>query len=229
MSKIIFKTNKKIDFQNHLIQMKWRDKTGFKYNEKDIEYFRSLENSKDTKEQWNRFEEYSKYFYSKENKENVHEIIDFYQDSWNKVEDVYISKMEEIHKNYFFYNVVLGVLSTSPGGWGFNLKGDNPWFACPNKKNERFLKVAMHEIMHGFFIKYFREKCKKNFGLSNNQLWDVQESLTVLLNIELSDILPQEDLGYPQHQELREEIKKIWLKTKDIDETLNHICKNIRK
>lgn len=229
MSKLIFKTNKKIDFQNHLIQMKWRDKTGFKYNEKAITYFKSLENSKDTQEQWSKFEEYSKDFYSEENKSNIEDILNFYQESWDKVENIYIKKMEEIHKNKFPYDVVSGILSTSPGGWGFNLKGDNPWFACPNKKNERFIKVAMHEIMHGFFIEYFREKYKKDFNLNDNQLWDVQESLTILLNIELSDILPQEDLGYPQHQKLREEIKKIWLKTKDINETLDHICKIVKK
>lgn len=65
MNKLILKIDKKIDFRNHLIQMKWRDKTGFKFRDKDIEYFNSLENSKDTQEQWKKFEKHSADFYNR--------------------------------------------------------------------------------------------------------------------------------------------------------------------
>ncbi len=229
MNKLIFKIDKKIDFQNHLIQMKWRDKTGFKFSEEKKRYFDSLENSKDTQEQWNKFEEYSKDFYTEENKSNIEDILNFYQELWGKVEDIYINKMEEIHGKKFPYKVISGVLSTSPGGWGVNLKGDNPWFACPNKIDKKFIKVAMHEIMHGFFQIYFMEDYANKFKLDNNQIWTLQESLTILLNIELGDIMPGPDLGYPQHQELRKEVKKIWLETKDINKVLGDICEIIKK
>ncbi|MBU1557785.1 hypothetical protein KKC45_02380 [Patescibacteria group bacterium] len=229
MKKLIFKIDKKIDFRNHLIQMNWRDKTGFKFSEKDLSYFNSLENIKDIQEQWKEFKKYSADFYSDENKDNINEILNSYQKSWDEVEDIYIKKMEDIHKQKFPYESVFGVLSTSPGGWGFNFNEDEPWFACPNKIDKKFIKVAMHEIMHGFFIEYFREKYKKDFNLNDNQLWDVQESLTILLNIELGDILPEPDMGYPQHQELREEVKETWLETRDISKILNHICEIVKK
>lgn len=229
MSKLFFRIDKKIDFQNHLIQIKWRDKTNFKYNEKDINYFESIEISKNIQEQWEKFEEYSKDFYSEENKSNRDDILSFYQSSWGEVENIYINKMEEIHKNKFPYKIIYGILSTSPRGWGFNLKGENPWFACPNDRSDRFLKIAMHEIMHVFFIEYFREEYKIKFNLNDNQLWDIQESLTVLLNIELSNILPEPDLGYPQHKKLREEVTQVWLETRNIDDVLDSLCKNLKK
>ncbi len=229
MSKLIFKIDKKIDFQNHLIQLKWRDKTGFKFNDKNIEYFESLENSKNEHEQWEKFEKYSADFYSEKNKENIQEILTFYQKSWNEVEDIYIKKMEEIHDRKFPYENISAILSTSPGGWGVHLKGNNPWFACPNRIDKKFIKVAMHEIMHGFFQIYFMKDYANKFNLDNNQIWTLQECLTILLNVELGDILPEPDMGYPQHQELREEVKKIWIETKDIDKVLEHLCKIIKK
>ncbi len=220
MSKVIFGTNKDKDFRNHLIQLRWRNKTGFTYSPAESEYFDSLERCKDELEQWKLFEDYSREYYLEDNKQTINSVLSYFQTLWNNVEEVYVKKMEEMHNKVFPYKTVYGYLSTSPGGWGFNLNKKNPWFACPNKKNDKFLKVAMHELMHGFFIEYFRDDLKEKYRLTDNKLWDIQESLTVLLNIELGDILPHKDLGYPQHKELREEVKSVWLETSDIDEVL---------
>lgn len=229
MSKLLFKIDKDIDFQNHLIQVRWRFKAGAVFDEEGEKYMDSLENSENKEEQREKFEKYSSDFYSEKNKENVKEIITYLQNSWNEIEDIYLKKMERIHKKEFPYEKVFGVLSTTPWGWGINLRGDSPWFACPNKKSSRAIKIAMHEIMHGFFQKYFLEDVKKKFNLNMDEIWTVQESLTVLLNVELYEILPELDMGYLPHQELREKISQIWIKTNDLDKVLEYLCNTIKK
>ncbi len=228
MSKLIFKIDKEIDFKNHLIQVHWRDQTGFDFNENDKKYFDAIENSKDIQEQWELFEKYSAEFYNEENRENVEYVVEQLQELWDVVEDKYIKKMEKIHGREFPYETIYGVLSTTPKGWGFNFNGGRLWFACLNKVDRRTVDIAMHEIMHAFFIKYFREEYKEKFELNDRQLWMVQESLTVILNLEVGDLRFTEDRGYPHHQELRKKVKESWLKYKKMDEMLDEICQIVK-
>ena len=53
----------------------------------------------------------------------------------------------------------------------------------------------------------------------------MKESLTVLLNVVCGDLFPdnQTDLGYSQHQEMREKILKLWTEKQDIEYVWNGI------
>jgi len=228
MSKLIFKIDKEIDFKNHLIQAHWREQTRFDFKESDKKYFDAIESSKNTQGQWELFEKYSAEFYNEENKENTKRIVKQLQKLWDKVESKYIRKMEEVHDREFPYETIYGVLSTTPRGWGFNFNGDEPWFACLNKVDRRTIDIAMHEIMHSFFIKYFREEYKEKFELSDNQIWMVQESLTIILNLEVGDLRFADDTGYPPHQELRKKIKESWLKGKEFNKVLDEVCQIVK-
>lgn len=66
-----------------------------------------------------------------------------------------------------------------------------------------------HELMHFLFHEHFWEECQKA-GLTEPQIHDLKESLTVLLNPILEKRgLPLEK-GYPNHLELRAKLKELW-------------------
>ena len=81
------------------------------------------------------------------------------------------------------------------------------------------MDTAMHELMHFMFQKYYYKTCEEK-GLSKEQMWDVKESFTVLLNLEFSDLRFQTDDGYFTHKKLREIIKNSWEKDRDFDKAL---------
>ena len=76
--------------------------------------------------------------------------------------------------------------------------------------------------MHFMFHKYYDKVCEEK-GLSPNQMWDVKEAFSVLLNIEFNQFRFQSDGGknHPIHFKLREMIKKSWEKNHDFDKVLD--------
>jgi hypothetical protein len=49
-------------------------------------------------------------------------------------------------------------------------------------------KVFAHELMYLFFHCYFEDYCLEK-GLSKQQISDLKESLTIILNVELEDLI----------------------------------------
>lgn len=98
---------------------------------------------------------------------------------------------------------------------------------CPYNEKDGWFMVSMwhsipfsitticHEIMHLQFLHYYREYLRKR-GLKKEQIEDLKESLTFLLNEPGFDqIILCPDTGYPAHRELRKKLKSIWSKNKD--------------
>lgn len=75
----------------------------------------------------------------------------------------------------------------------------------------------MHELWH--FYTWYKFGFEWEEKLGKEKYNNLKESLTVLLNVECVNLLKEKvyDNGYPQHQELRKNILKIWNKNKDID------------
>ena len=146
------------------------------------------------------------------------------EDMWNLVEERYFNKVEQIHKNKFPFEVIYGILSTTPMFYGYDFNKQNPWFACSIESPLKAIHTAMHEIMHVFFNQYFKEKYKEKFELNEEQLFMVKESLTILLNLEFKEIRIFMDIGKNGHEKLRENIKENWLKYKDIEKVLDEAC-----
>jgi hypothetical protein len=69
--------------------------------------------------------------------------------------------------------------------------------------------VFYHELMHFIFHEYFWWICRK-VGLSEPQIHDLKESMTVLLNPILERHGLPLDKGYPKHQALRAKLKELW-------------------
>ena len=89
------------------------------------------------------------------------------------------------------------------------------------------IDVAMHELMHFMFHRYYDRICEEE-GLTKNEMWDVKESFTVLLNLEFDDLRFQPDNGYPQHVKLREAIKESWQKNHDFDTALKSAIEYVK-
>jgi len=76
--------------------------------------------------------------------------------------------------------------------------------------------TIMHELFHFWTGWVFYEEVESG-RMTKEQYNAVKESLTELINAECDDLLGDSyDAGYPQHQEIRSMIRKVWLETKDI-------------
>jgi hypothetical protein len=159
---------------------------------------------------------------------NKDKLISLTQDinkEWVKIEEKFIKKLEEIHKFPFTFTSIKGVLSAA-GRFGYNM--NEGWFAADMFGNKFVcMDVATHELMHFMFHKYYDKICEEN-ELSKNQMWDVKESFTVLLNLECDNFRFRLDQGYSPHKDLREVIKKSWEQNHDFNKTLEDALKYVK-
>ena len=72
-----------------------------------------------------------------------------------------------------------------------------------------FPNTASHEIMHIEFLKKYKQYCL-NKKLTETQIQNLKEILTVLLNEDLVDYLYLTDRGYDSHKQIRKEVLKIY-------------------
>ena len=149
------------------------------------------------------------------------------QEYWDSIEEVYFNHLADRMQLESFYNVkeLVGYLSTRYGsGYNYN---DN-WFAVSvHKGTLGNTLTAMHEIMHIFFYKRWWQFCKEQ-GLEDKNIWDVKEAVTVLLNLWFKYQVIDIDLGYQEHTNLRKNIKKWFLETRDFKATLLKACDYIK-
>lgn len=97
---------------------------------------------------------------------------------------------------------------------------------CPYSIHDNFFYVslqstqarrtAMHELWH--FYTWYGLGADQEDKLGKQKYNDQKEALTVLLNVECKDLLPDgmTDAGYPQHQEIRQRILEYWEKDRNI-------------
>lgn len=88
-------------------------------------------------------------------------------------------------------------------------------------------RTIMHELWHFYTWQRFGSDYETRLGKQKYN--DIKEALTVLLNIECADLLPEgvTDTGYPQHKELREKIAKVWKDMKDIEKVWAELENNL--
>jgi hypothetical protein len=225
MSVVFFGIDKKIDFKNHLIGI--RTYKQLPPSSPDFNYLKKLDESDENKK-YSVFLEKTKWFYEPKNKKFRSLLIKQTQEAWNLVEKKYINKLEKIHNRKFPYKKIYGVLSTA-NRFGYNCFELKKWFACNCNSPVRCSDTATHELMHFMFHYYFFDEFKKNFSLSDNQIWAVKESITAILNIEFSDLRFGFDNGHNGHEKLREKIVKDWKKYKNFEKVLGEVCGYVRK
>lgn len=144
---------------------------------------------------------------------DTEKYIDLYQNDWNNVAEEYTKRAEEIFGVSLPKEIVvyLTVNSRCP----YNLE-ENYFFVTVPTYSDVARKTVMHELWH--FYTWYAFGVDQEEKLGKQKYNDLKEALTVLLNVECKDLLPEDvtDKGYPQHTELREKILELWNTEKNI-------------
>ena len=149
----------------------------------------------------------------------VHYEMESLEKSWRTIEKKYFETLSKITNRPIFRNDFYCYFTTG--------------LMCPYNEKENWFMVSMwhsipasitticHEIMHLQFLHYYKDYLSKK-ELKNNQIEDLKESLTFLLNEpEFNKIILCQDNGYPEHAKLRKKLKDIWLKNKNFQNLIN--------
>ncbi len=149
--------------------------------------------------------------YISENNIKVEDCIVEYQNNWESVADEYQKRAEEVFGCSIPGDVT--VYLTINNRCPYDIE-NNSFFVSVS--NEFPTKTIVHELWH--FYTWYGLGADQLQKLGKEKYNDLKESLTVLLNIECKDLLPEgvQDSGYPQHKELREKIIELWAKEKNI-------------
>lgn len=154
-----------------------------------------------------------------ENNIDIDNNLKIFQRDWDSISDEFQKRAERIFG-----------LSLADDATAYLTINDR----CPYKIKENLFfvrikekllvrKTTMHELWH--FYTWYKFGVVWENKIGKERYNDVKESLTILLNIECADLLPEGivDKGYPQHKELREEILKLWGETGDIGKVWKHL------
>jgi hypothetical protein len=81
--------------------------------------------------------------------------------------------------------------------------------------------IIMHELFHFYTWQAFGRRLLQE-GFSKGVYNDIKESLTEILNLEFSDLMNGKiDKGYPQHQTMRAEVRKLWSEQENLANIVN--------
>lgn len=216
-------------------------KLQFAYNlDKDIENFingtRAVNSKKPTKFQNLFTEKYGdnfekekvKTFIEEQDKINsfdANKEIVATEERWKIVEPIFIERVEKIF-DISYPTPIITVYLTHNERCTYNIE-ENYFFV---KIGSEFSNnTVMHELLHFYTWHAFGKKLLDE-GLSKLAYNDIKESLTELLNLEFSDLMnDKQDTGYPQHQDMRAEIQKIWSVQKDISALIQKLLSDKTK
>jgi hypothetical protein len=168
----------------------------------------------------------SKYIEKYYTKEYLNKFFVKSKNKINKNKEEIIKRLERIHNKTLPVNKILIKYETFTC-CPYIYKGKNGdffglYFAKFVLDRNIECKIFSHELMHLFFHHYFEDYCLDK-GLAKKEAMDIKEAVTVILNVELKDIIEEEDFGYPDHVELRKNILKEWKKHKDFKKMLEII------
>ncbi len=135
-----------------------------------------------------------------------------YQSDWDSIADEYKKIAEDVFK-VNISNIIIAYLTINNRS-PYSIESSLFFVKVPS---ESVRKTVMHEIWHFYTWHKFGITWEEKMG--KEEYNEIKEALTVLLNVECKDLLPEGvlDMGYPQHQELRAKILKLWSKERDIE------------
>ncbi len=150
--------------------------------------------------------------YISENNIDVQEYMVEYQKEWDKISYEYQKRAEKI----FGVSLPKGITAylTINNRCPYDIE-NNSFFVSMSDQSS-VTKTTMHELWH--FYTWHGLGAMQLEKLGRHKYNDLKEALTVLLNLECKDLLPEgvQDNGYPQHKELREKITELWKQEKNI-------------
>ncbi len=139
-------------------------------------------------------------------------LITKFENDWSVVTDEYHVRAERVFGTTLSQDVTAYLTVNTRCPYSI----ENNYFFV-SMLNAWARKTVMHELWHFYTWQRFGSDYEARLGKQKYN--DIKEALTVLLNIECADLLPEgvTDTGYPQHKKLRERIVEIWEDTKDIE------------
>lgn len=156
--------------------------------------------------------------YIAENGIDISNHLEDFQKDWDSISGEFQKRAEAIFET-FLPNDVVAYLTVNS--------------RCPYSIQENFFYVSlqsmqvrrtvMHELWH--FYTWYGLGVDQEEKLGKQKYNDLKEALTVLLNVECNDLLPEGmlDTGYSQHQEIRRTILEFWEKDKDIKKLWDYL------
>jgi len=224
MVNVIFKFDKEKDLWNNWFAINFKSnlEKGRKFN--NIPQLQEICENKDfekCKEEIEKFHEkiYSSYL--------INETLKAFQSAWEKINEEFFKRLKNITGNKFpFENVTAYLTTQNLCPYDFK-KGSfiiSIWSNIPS-----MLKTSAHELMHLDFHNNNWEEIEEKIGKEKTE--KLKEALTVLLNLEFRDLWFVKDKGKnsEEQQELREFIKKEWLKNKNYKSLLNQCVIYLKK
>jgi hypothetical protein len=151
---------------------------------------------------------------------NFEWIKEVFLPEFQKKEKEILERLDKIHNKKFpakfvklyFTSIGLGFYGGEKNGFWINISG-NP------QSKDYWTEFLIHELMHLYFGVYYRKICF-NECLGLNEIEDIKESFTILINLEFKDVISEEDVGYGEHKLLREFIQREWKKKKSFEKVL---------
>ncbi len=155
--------------------------------------------------------------------------IDLYVEKLkNKVNALEIqSDLEFLMNRKFADNTRINIFITTFNRLPYDIEG-NFFYLYYYSINDGLKKLTVniyHELMHFLFHWNYWQKCQ-SAGLKENQIHEIKEALTVLLNPILEKRNLPLDKGYKIHTDLREKIMKFWQQKNDFEFVLEKIIEN---
>jgi hypothetical protein len=143
---------------------------------------------------------------------------------WDRINDGYFKRLGNILNIHIpDTNIYTGFLTL---GRSCPFDAKEGWFMVRLQDNY-YLNTTAHELMHIELQRVYGSKVRA-WGLSPEKFHDLQEALTVLLNEEMGDLLPDKDYGYPEQATLRQEIVGLWKNKKDFLALLETVTSRLK-
>jgi hypothetical protein len=156
--------------------------------------------------------------YITENNIDVQNRANKFQKDWGSISAEFQKRAEEIFNTPLPNDLTayLTINSRCP----YSIQGN---FFYVSIQSSQARRTAMHELWH--FYTWYGLGADQEEKIGKQKYNDLKEALTVLLNVECEDLLPEGviDTGYPQHQEIREKILQYWEKEKNIKNLWNYL------
>ena len=158
--------------------------------------------------------------YLAENDVSIEAYVAKYTEEWFLVSDEYHKRAEAVFGSVLPQDVTAYLTINNRNPYSIS---DNLFYVTVPRDTVR--KTVMHELWH--FYTWYGLGTDQEEILGKQKYNDLKEALTVLLNVECADLLPEgiSDEGYPQHQELRQSILNIWKNEKNIQSLWKEIAK----
>ncbi len=148
------------------------------------------------------------------NKIDINQKLIKIRGEWGAVEPIFTERINKIFGVNFPLENISAYLTTADRC----TLGKNYFFVTVIGNRQKM--IIMHELLHFYTFAVFKKELEV---LSKKQVYDVKESMTELLNLEFFDLMEANEVGYPQHQELRIKVREFWLVDKNIKNTFNKL------